>query len=65
MRRLDTDQLEQLRMTQRQLYELPDLHHLFTASTDVVVSDIRQVCLLLTGLPSEEIRVSVTFICSS
>jgi hypothetical protein len=35
-----------LRMTQRQLYKLPDLGHLFTASTNVVVSDIRQICLL-------------------
>jgi hypothetical protein len=37
-------------MTQRQLHKLPNLRHLFAAPTNVVISDIRQVCLFVFSL---------------
>ncbi len=43
---LDTDRLEELWVTKRKLYHLTNLGHLLPATTDVIVSDIREAGLL-------------------
>lgn len=45
--RLDTNRLEELGMAKWELNELSDLCHLFAATTNIIVSNIRQVRLLV------------------
>lgn len=45
--RLDTDAFEELRMSQWQLHQFSDLCHLFPASTNIVVSNLVQIPLLV------------------
>ena len=42
-RRLDTNGLEELRVTQWQLNELSNLGYLFAATTDIIISDIIEI----------------------
>jgi hypothetical protein len=56
MRGLDTDQFEELWMTQWQFREVTDLCHLFAAPADVIVSHIGQVCLFVFSLDRVALR---------
>ncbi|KAJ7752355.1 hypothetical protein B0H16DRAFT_1723713 [Mycena metata] len=47
---LDTDGLEQLWVTERQLDQFTDLGHLLAAATDIVVADVSEVEFLLFSL---------------
>jgi hypothetical protein len=49
-RRLDTDRLEELRVTERKLDELTDLSKLLAATSDVVVTNVCEVRLLVLAL---------------
>jgi hypothetical protein len=49
-RGLDTDRLEELGVTEGEFDEFTDLRHLLAASSDVVVSDVGKVALLILTL---------------
>lgn len=62
--RLDTDTLEQLRMSQRKFHHLSDLSHLFPASSDIIVTNIGKVCLFVLSLDGITLGVDDGILCN-
>jgi hypothetical protein len=62
-RRLDTDRLEELGMSQRQLDKLTDLSHLLANTTNVVVADLVEVTLLVLALDGLTFAVDDGVLC--
>lgn len=57
-RGLDTDGLEELGMTERQLDQFTDLSHLLAATTDIVVTNLVEVTLLILALDGLALAVN-------
>jgi hypothetical protein len=64
-RRLDTDGLEKLRVPERQLDKLSDLSHLLPAASDIIVSDLVEVALLVFALDGLALAVDNCVLCNN
>lgn len=62
-RGLDTDRLEELRVTQRKLNHLADLSHLFPAATNVIVANLVEIVLLILALNRLSLAVDDCVLC--
>ncbi|KAI6757217.1 hypothetical protein HG531_003042 [Fusarium graminearum] len=62
-RRLNTNRLEKLGMSERKLNHLSDLGHLLSASTNIVVTDLVEVVLLLVALNGLTLAMNDSILC--